>query len=82
MHMHKSRVNAMYSVGLDAFLVKITFFDPSDPIVIPDPTIFCVWVVVKVLVTLTKFGRNQEKGSMLKRRVARKIRKRVGWKYH
>ena len=25
MHMHKSRINAMYSEGLDAFLVKMNF---------------------------------------------------------
>ena len=31
MHMHKSRVNAMYSVGLDAFLVKMTFLTPVTP---------------------------------------------------
>ena len=37
--MHKSRVNATHSVGLDAFLVKMTFFDPSDPIVTSDPII-------------------------------------------
>ena len=24
-HMHESRINATYSVGLDAFLVKMTF---------------------------------------------------------
>ena len=34
-------------------------FDPSDPVVTPDPTIFCVGVVVKVPVTLTKFGQNR-----------------------
>ena len=28
MHMHKSRVNATQSVGLDAFLVKMTFLTP------------------------------------------------------
>ena len=39
--MHKSRVNAKYSVGLDAFLMKMTLFDPSDPIVTSDPTIVC-----------------------------------------
>ena len=30
-HMHKSRVNATYSVGLDAFLVKMTFLTPVTP---------------------------------------------------
>ena len=30
MHVHKSRVYATYSEGLDAFLVKMTF-DPCDP---------------------------------------------------
>ena len=31
MYMHKSRVNATYSVGLDAFLVKFTFLSPVTP---------------------------------------------------
>ena len=26
MHMHKSHINTTYFVGLDAFLVKMTFF--------------------------------------------------------
>ena len=34
-------------------------FDPSDPIVTSDPTIVCAWVVVKVPVTVSKFGQNQ-----------------------
>ena len=34
-------------------------FDPSDPMVTPDPTIFCAWVVVKVPVIVTKFGQNR-----------------------
>ena len=37
MHMHKSRVNATRSVGLDAFLVKMTFW----PQMTPDE--FLVW---------------------------------------
>ena len=41
MHMHKSRVNATYSVGLDAFFGENDLFDPSDPIVTSDPII--VW---------------------------------------
>ena len=32
MHMHKSGVNATYSVGLDAFLVKMTFLTPVTPL--------------------------------------------------
>ena len=32
MHMHKSRVNATHSVGLDAFLVKMTFLTPVTPL--------------------------------------------------
>ena len=63
-----------YGHDVIAFLVNMTFwpsdprltyifgenyfFDPSDPIVIPDPTIFCVWVVVLVLVTSTKLHNN------------------------
>ena len=39
MHMHNSRVNATYSVRLDAFN---DIFDPGDPIVTSDP--FTVWV--------------------------------------
>ena len=31
LHMHKSRVNAMHSIGLDAFLVKMTFWWPLWP---------------------------------------------------
>ena len=31
MYMHKSGVNATYSVGLDAFLVKFTFLSPVTP---------------------------------------------------
>ena len=31
MHMHKSRIDAKYSVGLDAFLVKMTFLTPVTP---------------------------------------------------
>ena len=31
MHMHKLHVNARYSVGLDAFLVKMTFLTPVTP---------------------------------------------------
>ena len=31
MHMHKSRIDARYSVGLDAFLVKMTFLTPVTP---------------------------------------------------
>ena len=41
MHMHKSRIDAKYSVGLDAFLVKMTFLTPSDPILTSDPIIVC-----------------------------------------
>ena len=43
MHMHKSRVNAMYSVGLECLFDENYFFDPSDPIVTPDPNhLLCV----------------------------------------
>ena len=35
MHIHESRINATRSVGLDAFLVKITFW-PLWPQVTPD----------------------------------------------
>ena len=31
MHMHKSRINAKYFEGLDAFLVKMTFLTPMTP---------------------------------------------------
>ena len=31
MHMCKSRINAKYSVGLDAFLVKMIFLTPVTP---------------------------------------------------
>ena len=31
MYMHKSHVNATHSVGLDAFLVKMTFLTPVIP---------------------------------------------------
>ena len=31
MHVHKSRVDAKYSEGLDAFLVKMTFLTPVTP---------------------------------------------------
>ena len=37
MHMHKSRINAKYFEGLDAFLVKMTFY----PILTSDPIIVC-----------------------------------------
>ena len=40
MHMHKSRVNATRSVGLDAFLVKMTF-GPLWPQMTPDE--FLMW---------------------------------------
>ena len=76
MLIHKLHVNARYSVGLDAFLVKMTFFDPSDPIMTSDPTIVCAWVAGKVPVTVTKFGQNQMSGSMWKWRVARKKKKK------
>ena len=39
MRIHRSRVSAMYSVGLDAFLV--IFLTPIDIIVTSDPIIFC-----------------------------------------
>ena len=35
MHVHKSRINATYSEGLDAFLVKMTFW-PLWPQMTPD----------------------------------------------
>ena len=35
MHMHESRINATHSVGLDAFLVKMTFW-PLWPQMTPD----------------------------------------------
>ena len=35
MHVRKSRINAMYSVGLDAFLVKMIFW-PLWPQMTPD----------------------------------------------
>ena len=31
MHVRKSRIDAKYSVGLDAFLVKMTFLTPVTP---------------------------------------------------
>ena len=40
MHMHESRINATHSVGLDAFLVKMTFW-PLWPQVTPDK--FLMW---------------------------------------
>ena len=72
MHMHKSRINAKYFVGLDAFLVKMTFLTPMTS----DPIIVCAWVVVNIPVTVTKFGQNWMYGSMWKRRVARKKERR------
>ena len=40
MHMHESRINATHSVGLDAFLVKMTFW-PLWPQVTPHE--FLMW---------------------------------------
>ena len=43
--------------------------DPSDPILTSEPIIVCAWVVVKVPVTVTKFGQNRMSESMQKKDV-------------
>ena len=69
--MHTSRVNATYSVVLDAFFGENDLYDPSDHMVTFDPFIVCVSSGLESA-TVTTFGQNWMSESMWKRRVARK----------
>ena len=58
-------------MGVDSFLGENwpffdLLFDPCDPYVTFDAIFVCVWVVVNVMVTLTKFGQNSDIGKYVK----------------